>query len=115
MTDRHLPRELLQDLISKDFRNQPHALDVGEVLPIGGSNARRLLPAMLQRIQAEIRHPRRISMPVNGNNAALLVQLVALMVCHPARAMSSGDVEPKDLHFNSASIAFEQSSTPSTP
>src|SRR5579859_5352594 len=87
MTDRHPARQLLQHFIREDFRNKAHALDVREVLPIGRRNSSRLLPAMLQSVKAEIRHPRRIDMPVNGNNAALFTQLVALMVCHPGRGI----------------------------
>src|SRR5258708_36490547 len=42
---------------------------------------------MLQSVKAEIRHPCRIGMPVNGNHAALFTQLVALMVCHSERGI----------------------------
>ena len=78
MTNRHLPRQFLQHIIGKDFRHQAHALDVRKMLSIGRGDAGGFLPAMLQRVQAEIRHPRRIGMAVNGNDTALLVEGVII-------------------------------------
>ena len=39
VADRHLARQLLQHFVSKDLRHQAHALDVREVLPVGGGDA----------------------------------------------------------------------------
>ena len=72
--------QLLQHVVGKDFRDQAHALDVGEVLAVGGGDARRLLAAMLQRVEAEIRLPCRVGMPVNGDDAAFFAQLVVCQV-----------------------------------
>ena len=77
VADGHRARQLLQHVVGEDLRHQPHALDVGQVLAVGRGDARRLLSAMLQRIEAEVGLPRRVGMPVNGDHAALFAQLVS--------------------------------------
>ena len=48
------------------------------MLPVGGGNAGRLLPAMLQRVEAEISLARRIGMAMNGDDAALFAEFVVV-------------------------------------
>ena len=56
--------------------DQAHALDVGQVLAVGGGDACRFLSAMLQRVEPKIGLARGIRMPMNGNHAALFMELV---------------------------------------
>ena len=48
----------------------------GEVLAVGGGDAGGFLPAMLQRVEPEIGLARGVGMVVDGDYAALFVQLV---------------------------------------
>ena len=67
--------KLLQNLVGEDFRNQAHALDVGEMMAIGSGDAGRFLPAMLQRVEAEIGLARGFRMAVNGDHTAFFAEL----------------------------------------
>ena len=77
VADGHRPGQLAQHVVGEDLRDQAHALDVGQVQSVGRGDARRLLPAMLQRIEAEIGLARGIGMAVDGDDAALFAQLVS--------------------------------------
>ncbi len=55
--------------------DQAHALDVGEVLAVGGGDAGRFLAAMLQGIEAEVGLARGVGMAVDGDYAAFFAQL----------------------------------------
>ena len=79
VSDRHVAGKLVQHFVGEDLRNQAHALDVGEMLSVGGGDARRFLSAMLQRIQAEVGLPGGVGMSVDGDDAALFVQLVGVV------------------------------------
>ena len=83
------PGSFSQHLVGEDLRHQPHALDVGKMLTVGGGNARRLLAAMLQGVESEIRLARGIRMPVNGDHAALFAEL-ADRVAHGAARTAGG-------------------------
>jgi hypothetical protein len=45
------------------------------LMAVGGGDAGRLLPAMLQRVEAEIDLPRRFGMAVDRHDAAFFAQL----------------------------------------
>ena len=77
VADGHVAGQLGQHVVGKDLRDQAHALDVGQMLAVGGGDAGRLLPAMLQRVEAEIGLARGVGMAVDGDDAALFVELVA--------------------------------------
>jgi hypothetical protein len=47
------------------------------MLAIGGGDARRLLAAVLQRVEAEVGLTRGIGVAVNGDDAAFFVELIA--------------------------------------
>ena len=70
------PGSLCEHFVGEDFRDQAHALDVGEVLAVGGGDAGGLLAAMLQRVEARVGLPRGVGMAVDGDHAALFAQLV---------------------------------------
>src|SRR5271170_7124062 len=76
MSNRNMPRQLAQHIIGEDLRHQAHAFDVVHLLPVRARNPRRLLPAMLQRIQAPVRHARRIRMAIHRHHTTLFAQLI---------------------------------------
>ena len=76
VADGHVAGELGEHVVGEDFRDQAHALDVGEVLAVGGGDAGRFLAAMLQGVEAEIGLARGVGMAVDGDYAAFFVELV---------------------------------------
>ena len=74
--DCNVPGQSRQHLVGEDLAHQPHTLDVVHIMPIRAGNPRRLLPAMLQRIQPPVRHPRGIRMTIHRHDPALLAQLI---------------------------------------
>ena len=72
--DGHAAGKLGQHVVGKDLRDQAHAFDVGEMLAVGGGDARRLLSAMLQRVEAQVGLARGVGMAVDGDDAALFVE-----------------------------------------
>jgi hypothetical protein len=68
-------RELGEHVVGEDLRDQAHALDVGQMLAVGGGDAGRLLAAMLQGVEAEIGLAGGVGMAVNGDYAALFAEL----------------------------------------
>src|SRR5579871_3132657 len=83
MADGHRSRQLLQHIFAEDLRHQAHTLDVCHVVPVGRCDARRLLPAMLQRVKTQISLPGCIGMTMNGHDAALFMQLVITALSAP--------------------------------
>ena len=79
--DGHVALEARDHVVGENFRNQPHALDIREMGPVGCSDAGGFLPTMLQRIEPEIDLPRRIRMPVNRHDAAVFAELGVGIVC----------------------------------
>ena len=63
VADGHAAGELGEDVVGKDLRDQAHALDVGEVLAVGGGDAGRFLAAVLQGVEAEIGLARGVGWP----------------------------------------------------
>ena len=70
------PGQLGQHIFGENVGYQAHSFDVEEIGVIRGGDARRLLPAMLQRIQGEIGLPRRIGMAVDRDHSAFFAQFV---------------------------------------
>src|ERR1700722_2356464 len=68
--------ELRENVVGKDFGNQAHAFDVGEMLAIGGGDAGRFLAAMLESVEREIGFARGLRMAVDGYDATFFVELV---------------------------------------
>ena len=68
--------KLLEHVVGEDFRDEAHALDVGEVLAVGGGDAGGFLPAMLEGVEAEVGLAGGVGMAVDGDDAAFFVELV---------------------------------------
>ena len=77
VADGHVAGKLGEDVVGEDFRDQAHALDVGEVLAVGGGDAGGLLPAMLESVEAEIGLAGGVGMAVDGDYAAFFAEFVA--------------------------------------
>ena len=58
MADRDLARKRLQLLLVEDLRDEAHVADGREPPPLRDRDACGLLPAMLEREEAEVREPR---------------------------------------------------------
>src|SRR5436309_15729441 len=69
-----------QDLLVEDLRHVAHAAVADEGLPVRGHDARRLLPPVLEGVEAQVRDGGRLRMAEDTDDAALLVELVE----HPA-------------------------------
>ena len=79
VADGHVAGELGEHVVGEDFGDQAHALDVGQMLAVGGGDAGRLLAAMLQGVEAEIGLARGVGMAVDGDDAAFFAELVGVV------------------------------------
>ena len=79
--------EAAQDLLVEDLRHVAHAAVADEGLPVRGHDARRLLPPVLEGVEAQVRERRRLRMAEDADHAALLVELVE----HPPAAFTLAD------------------------
>ncbi len=77
VADGHVAGELGEHIVGEDFRDQAHALDVGQMLAVGGGDAGRFLAAMLEGVEGEIGFARGVRMAVDGDDAAFFVEFVA--------------------------------------
>ena len=64
----HLRRE--------NFLHQSERLVDVHLRAVGGSDSRRFLPAMLQRIEPQVRHLRRFRVPKYSEHAAVIVKMI---------------------------------------
>ena len=62
VTDRDLAGQRLQLLLVEDLRHEPHVAQHGEPAALGDRDAGRLLAAVLQREEGEVREPRHIAL-----------------------------------------------------
>ena len=76
VADGHVAGELGEHVVGEDFGDQAHALDVGEVLAVGGGDAGRFLAAMLQGVEGEVSLAGGVGVAVDGDYAAFFVELV---------------------------------------
>jgi hypothetical protein len=76
MPNRTRPFELLDDCAVENVSDQSHPAMRNERLAVGRNDSRRLLPAMLLRVQAEIGEVGGLRMPVDAEHAALFVEHV---------------------------------------
>ncbi len=95
----------------KDIRHMAHGLEAADLATVAGGDARALLAAMLQRVQAQIRQVGRFGMAVNSKHATLLVEfivgkLVELEVVHDWCSMRSSEVSQGLLQL--AQVAIQQ-------
>ena len=72
-----MPSQPLDVLLVEHLRDQPHLLPHADVLTIADGDPRGLLPAMLQRVQAEVRQVRDVLARMeHAEDAALLVEVI---------------------------------------
>src|SRR5262249_29623994 len=74
--DRQIAPHLRQHIFGKDVGHQPHRFVLMQTKPVRGDDARRLLPAMLQRMQAEIRKLLRLRMREDRDDSAFVVEFI---------------------------------------
>ena len=65
-----------QDVFGEDVGHQTHGAMGMQRHAIRGDDARRFLPAMLQRMQPEVSELLRFRMGVDGHHAAFVTELV---------------------------------------
>ena len=71
MSDRNLPAQPVQLLLVEDLRDEPEVAQRGEATLVRDRDARRLLPAMLEREEAEVRDARDVAIGgVDAEDAA---------------------------------------------
>src|SRR5206468_10608712 len=87
VADGEAAAEPRQDLLAEDLRHVAHAAVADEGLPVRGHDARRLLPPVLEGVEAQVRERRRLRMAEDADHAALLVELVE----HPPAAFTLAD------------------------
>ena len=78
VADRDAPRQLGQLLLGEGVLHEPHRPVRVELLAVARDDAGRLLPAVLQRVQAEVGHVGRFGMVEDAEDAALVVKVVVL-------------------------------------
>ena len=92
VADGEIAGELLQDFVGEDVGDQAHALDVREVMAVGGGDAGGLLPAMLQRVEHEVDLARGFGVGVDGDYAAFFVQGVGVVLVARSASMRTREV-----------------------
>ena len=99
MADGHEARQCLDDVFAAEIvTHQAEGSMAVEAVAVGGDDARSLLAAMLERMQAEHGVRRGLVMSDDAENAAFLVQLVVIA---GAQAPDGGHrrVRPRSLSF----------------
>ena len=76
VADGHVAIELGEHVVSKDVGDEAHTLDVLQVGSVGYGDAGRLLPAVLQGVQAHVDLTGRLGMTTDGDDSAFFMQLV---------------------------------------
>ena len=72
MTDCDAPANLIQVSLCEDLIDQPEACVAEQHLSVGGDDAGRLLPAMLKRVEPQMRLVDRVLMPPNPHESAMM-------------------------------------------
>ena len=70
------PGSVGQHVAGEDVRHMPHGLVAVDLAAVAGADAGALLPAMLQRVEAEVGQLGRFGMAVDGDHAALVVEFI---------------------------------------
>ncbi len=68
------PGRRLRRSSSKTSETSPIARSCAEHCAVGGDDAARLLPAVLQLVEAEVGEPRGVVVPVDAEHAALVAE-----------------------------------------
>src|SRR5215213_2110493 len=66
--------EAVEPLLVEDLGDEPHGALLPEHRAVGGDDAARLLPAVLQLVEAEVGEPRGVVVPVDAEHAALVAE-----------------------------------------
>ena len=74
--DGGVPRQPGEDLLREDVGDQPHLLVEDDPFAVGAGDPRAFLAPVLQRVETQVRHVRRLGVPVDPENAALVVPAV---------------------------------------
>ena len=91
--------ERQQDILGKDVSDQSHGAMGAQSQPVGGDDARRLLSAMLQRVQPEVSQLFRLRVSVNRDHAAFVMEFIEHVSLQPS-AFSS---QPPTIHVGQVS------------
>src|ERR1700689_3828174 len=78
VADRHVAGQAGDLLRRENIRHVPHRFGTPNLAMVAGCDACALLPAMLQRVEAEISQVGSFGMAVNGEHTNLLAKLVQL-------------------------------------
>ena len=76
MANATLPRQAIEPRLIETLAHMPHGALRNQLPAVGGDNATRFLPAMLQRIEAEIDEARSFRMSIDAEDAAFLAEFV---------------------------------------
>ena len=80
VADRHVAVERAQLLLVEDLRDEPRVAQRGDVPALAGRDPRRLLAAVLERVQGEVREPGDVvPRRVDAEDAALVARAVAVI------------------------------------
>ena len=78
MADGRGAGQMRDHLGRENFLHVPQRFVDVDVRAVGRGDARRFLPAMLQRVEAEIRQLRRFGMPEHAEHAAVIVEMIVV-------------------------------------
>src|SRR5487761_1585041 len=78
VADRHRARQARNHVRREKFLHQAHALFDAQLRAVGRGDARRFLPAMLQRVEAKIGELRSLFVAENAEDAALVVKVIVV-------------------------------------
>jgi hypothetical protein len=77
--------QTVETLLVEDLGDEPHGALGAEHAAVGGDDAARLLPAVLELVEAEVGEARRLRVPVDAEHAALVSETVPQLFAHSAR------------------------------
>ena len=76
VADRQMPGQPSSARFVERVGDLPHRPRDAHLAPVGGDDARALLAAMLQRVQAEVGEVRRLGMPEDPEDAAFVFEFI---------------------------------------
>src|SRR5205085_4878998 len=76
----------VQTLLDEDLGDQAHRALRAQQRGVGGDDAARLLPAVLQLVEAEVGHARGLGVAVDAEDAALVVETVFEYFAHVVKS-----------------------------
>jgi hypothetical protein len=73
--------QAVQPVFVEDLGDEPHRA-LGAEQAVGGDDAARLLPAVLELVEPEVREARRVVVPVDAEHAALVAESAPRRLAH---------------------------------